>query len=92
VPTQPADQYDVTLEMGSPFPSPLEAPEVSLRVNDGETVRFTLSRAIRPYTLRARAARGGPIVVELRAPTWSRSGEPADQGVRVDALYLTPAR
>jgi hypothetical protein len=47
---------------------------------------------VRPYTLRVRPAPGEPIVVELVAPTWCRVGEPAEQGVRVDRMAVTPVR
>ncbi len=91
IPTEEAPEYRVTLEMGSPFPSTQAAPEVVLRINGGEPTRFELGRKIRPYTVTARVDPGDPIVVRLDAPTWSRAGEPADQGVRVDRMSVTPA-
>jgi hypothetical protein len=92
LPTQPASAYDVTLEVGSPFPSPLSAPEVTVRVNGGPPRRFTLGAAIAPYTVRAAAVPGQPVTVQIDAPTWCRYGEPADQGVRVDRVSVAPAR
>ena len=91
VPASAAAAYDVTLWMGSPFPSTLAAPEVTVRVEGGNPVRFTLDGEIRPYRLRAAAPAGEPIVLRLDSPTWSRAGEPADQGVRVDRLAVLPA-
>ena len=78
LPTQGATEYLVTIEMGSPFPSPHPTPEVILRCNDGEPQHFKLGPEIRPYTMSARVPRGEPILIRLEAPTWSRAGEPAD--------------
>lgn len=91
VPTLAAGAYDVTLHMGSPFPSPQASPEVSVRLGGGAPVRFTLGPEIRPYTLRGSVPAGQPILIRLDAPTWNRPGEPAEQGVRVDRLTVTPA-
>jgi hypothetical protein len=92
VPSEPAAAYDVTLAMGSPFPSPLTAPEVTVRVNDGAPRRFTLGTTVAPYTLRAAAVPGEPVTVQIDAPTWCRHGEPADQGVRVERVSVAAAR
>jgi hypothetical protein len=89
-PATPAPAYDVTLEMGSPPPSPLTAPQVEVRVGDAAQ-RFTLSREIAAYTLRTPAPRNGPLLIEVRSPTWCRPGHPAEQGVRVDRLSVTPS-
>ena len=62
-----------------------------MRVDDGEPARFTLDGEIKPYRVRATAPAGEPIVLRLDSPTWSRAGEPADQGVRVDRLTVLPA-
>jgi hypothetical protein len=76
--------------MGSPVPSTLAAPEVTLRVNEGEATTVKLGRQIRRYSVEANVRPGDSIVVRLDAPTWSRAGEPADQGVRVDRMTVTP--
>ena len=91
LPATAAPAYDVTLWMGSPFPSTLASPEVTVRAGGGEPVRFRLDGEIRPYRLRAAAPAGEPLVLRLDSPTWSRAGEPADQGVRVDRLTVSPA-
>lgn len=92
VPTQPAGAYDVTIEMGSPFPSPLTAPDVTVRINDGAPHHFTLGTSVVPHTVRASVRSGDPLVVQIDAPTWSQYGEPAGQGVRVDRVRVAPAR
>jgi hypothetical protein len=93
VPTQVAHAYDITLEMGAPFPSRLTAPTVVVRAVGAEPIQFTLTGQVLPYTFRAPAPLAGqPLVVRLDAPTWCRPGEPADQGVRVDRMTVTPVR
>jgi len=91
-PATSAPAYDVTLEMGAPFPSTLIAPRVEVRVNDGPATTWTLTTEVKPYVVRAAIRPGDAIVVRIDAPTWCRSGEPAEQGVRVDRLSVTPAR
>jgi hypothetical protein len=92
LPKTQAAAYDVTLEMGAPFPSTLVSPRVTVRANDGPAVEFTLTSEIRPYTLRTEAHAGQPIVVQLDAPTWCLAGEPAEQGVRVDRMSVAAVR
>ena len=77
--------------MGSPFPSLRPSPEVEVRIDGGPPHRFTLSPDLRPYTLQVETPPGRALLVEIRSPTWCRAGEPADQGVRVDRLSLSPA-
>ena len=89
-PTTPAPSYDVTLVMGSPFPSPLDAPTVTVAF-EGGTQRFTLDRELRPYVLTGVRPVDGVVSVRLSAPAWSRPGEPADQGIRVDRMTAAPA-
>jgi hypothetical protein len=90
VPTSPAAAYDVTIEMGSPDPSPFASPEVTLSAGERRS-RFTLQREVRPYSLRVAAPPAGqPLVVSFTAPTWCVSTEPAEQGVRVDRMTVSP--
>jgi hypothetical protein len=90
-PTAGAGTYEVTLEMGAPFPSTLTSADVVVTSNDGVAHRFTLDRAIRSYRF-AVALKAEPLLVRIDAPTWSRLGEPADQGVRVDRMSVRAAR
>jgi hypothetical protein len=85
-----ADAYDVTLTMGAPFPSTLEKPQVTLEAG-GRTQTFMLDAELRPRTLTGVRPVDGVIQVALGAPTWSRAGEVADQGVRVDRLEVVPS-
>lgn len=92
IPTSQAGSYDVTLAMGSPEPAPNAMPTVQVRADDGPGVAFVLSRKVQPYRLRASAPMNGPLVVEIRAPTWNLSDQPPEQGIRVDRVTIVPAR
>jgi hypothetical protein len=90
-PRTPAAAYEVTLWMGSPDPSPLGSPVVTVRAGEEPPTRFTLSRAMAPYHLRMPVSADGVLVVRLDAPTWNRRGEPAEQGVSVSRMTVVPA-
>ncbi len=92
VPTLAASAYDVTLEMGSPEPSPFAATAVTVRATGAEPVRFQLGRSIAPYAFRAAPAPGETLVVSIEAATWTGLGQPAEQGVRVERMTVAPAR
>src|SRR6185295_2026865 len=64
-PTVAAPAYDVTLEMGSPEPSPLAAPPVSVHVDGGASASFTLDRTVKPVTLRTPAPASGALVIQI---------------------------
>ena len=89
VPDDPAPAHELTLVMGSPFPSPVFSPTISIRVNGGPPHRFTLSSEVKTYTLRIETPPGRPVLVEIDSPTWCRAGEPADQGIRLDRAVLS---
>lgn len=91
-PLSRAPEYDVTLWMGSPEPSPYEAPEVVVRIGEGPPARFTLGRETRPYRLRVPAPADGVIVARIEAATWNRGREPAEQGISVSQMTVSPAR
>ena len=90
-PADAAPVHELTLTMGSPFPSPVPSPDVSVRINGATPHRFTLSPELRSYTLRIETPPGRPVLIEIDSPTWCRFGEPADQGIRVDRVVLSPA-
>lgn len=92
VPPERAPAYDVTLDMGSPPPSPLAHPEVRVRVRGGAEATFTLAPESRAYRLRTPTPAGDELVVEIESPTWNRSDSFADQGVRVERMTVAPAR
>lgn len=89
-PTTPAPTYDVTLVMGSPFPSPLGTPAVTVAFAGGSEL-IRVDRELRPYVVRGVRPVDGVVSIALRSPTWSRAGEPADQGVRVDSMTVAAA-
>ena len=89
-PATAAAAYDVTLWMGSPDPSPLAAPMVRVGTADGQESRFTLSRAIAPFQVKATPDADGVVTVRLDAPTWNRLREPAEQGIAVERMTVTP--
>jgi hypothetical protein len=90
VPTSAATVHELTMLMGSPFPAPVSTPAVEVRVGGGAPLRFMLSPEVKAYSLRIETPPGRPVVVEIAAPTWCRAGEPADQGIRLDRVVLTP--
>lgn len=90
VPDDGAAAHELTLFMGSPFPSPLSAPTVEVRVNGGAPLRFPLSPEVKAYSARIDTPPGEPVRVEIKSPTWCRVGEPADQGIRLDRVALSP--
>src|SRR5262249_3481103 len=71
----------VTIDMGSPPPSPVTNPTVEVRVNGGLPTTLELSSEVRPYTVEAALASGADLLVQIDAPTWSKVGLPAEQGV-----------
>jgi Dolichyl-phosphate-mannose-protein mannosyltransferase len=82
----------VVIEAGSPEPSVLPAPEVSVRINSGHPETIRLSREVRPYVVQTVLAAGAPLLIELRSPTWNAVEESADQGIRVDRVAVMPGR
>jgi hypothetical protein len=89
-PLTPAARYDVTLWLGAPFPAPPRTRRARL-ICQGESASFEVGPTMMQYTLRVPApARGAALLVTLETPTWSRVGEPAEQGLRVERLRVTP--
>jgi hypothetical protein len=66
-PTAAPAPYDLTLWMGSPEPSPHEAPVVRVTTAGGQETRFTLSRAVTPFPLRAAPDEEGVVTVRIDA-------------------------
>jgi tetratricopeptide (TPR) repeat protein len=85
IPLEAAREYVVRLQMSCPEPAPWHQPAVRI---GGLSLR--LDADTRSYTVRA-APRDGVLLIELRVPTWSRSGHPLEQGVRVDRVDVEPA-
>jgi hypothetical protein len=91
IPTHTTAAHDLTLVMGSPFPSPVSSPIVGVRFNGGTPLHFALSVEMKAYRSRIETPAGRPVLIEIASPTWCRAGEPADQGVRLDRVVLSPA-
>jgi 4-amino-4-deoxy-L-arabinose transferase-like glycosyltransferase len=85
-PSETAARYVVTVAMGSPLPSPEPHPAVTVQVGENAPVHLTLDPEIREYRFETPAPSDGILLVRLDAPAWGRSGEPADQAIRVDWL------
>ena len=89
-PTHPAPGYRLTVAMGSPFPAPITEPTVSVSINGAPAQSIRLGPEVREYAFDTPAAKDGVLLVRLDTPTWSRVGEPAGEGVRVDAVRVEP--
>ena len=89
IPTYEASRHRLVIEMGSPYPSILPSPKVDVRVNGGRVHSFVLDRTIRAYALDIETEPGEAIAIRLDAPVWSRAGERASQGVRVDRISIS---
>ena len=62
-----------------------------VRFNGGTPLHFALSAEMKAYRSRIETPAGRPVLIEIASPTWCRAGEPADQGVRLDRVVLSPA-
>ena len=91
-PPWPERDLELTLEMGSPEPSPYARPQVEVRTCGGTSRTFELTREVKPYVWQASCPPGAPVLVEIRSPTFNKSGEHDDQGVRVDRFSVRPSR
>jgi 4-amino-4-deoxy-L-arabinose transferase-like glycosyltransferase len=89
-PLAAAPRYTATLWMSVAFPSTLTTANVAIRAG-GERRQVTVDREIRPYEFAATPDAAGVVQIQIDAPTWCRSGEPAEQGVRVDRLVVRVA-
>jgi hypothetical protein len=90
IPRQPAAQQRVTIVMGSPAPSPYARPTVTLVLRGHERHSFQLRRELAPYELDTRLEPGEPLLLEIRAATWSAPNEPPEEGVRVQSVCVAP--
>ena len=84
-------RYRVTLWMGAPFPAPAGPRAVEVRVGGSPAARVEVGNEVAPWTFEGPAA-DGVVQVTLRTATWSRLGEPAEQGVRVERMRVEPIR
>jgi 4-amino-4-deoxy-L-arabinose transferase-like glycosyltransferase len=85
-----APAYELVIEMGAPPPSPPGGMEVEVVVDGADARRERVSAAFAEYRFPAAAPADGIVEVELRARAWSRTGQPAAQGVAVRRVALVP--
>lgn len=85
-----APGYDLVIEMGAPPPSPGGGMDVQVAVDGGDAQRLRIGAAFAEYRIPVIAPADGVVDVELRARPWSRSGQPASQGVAVRRVALVP--
>ena len=90
MPTYRASKHRIVIEMGSPLPSILDAPEVSVTVNGGRAESIVLDRKVRGYAIDVDTEPGEVIEIRLDTPLWSRAWERGPQGVRVDRVQVRP--
>lgn len=88
-PRTAAPGYDLVIEMGAPPPSP-GASDVEISVDGGDVSRVRVGDTFAEHRFRIAAPADGTVDVELRARPWSRSGQPAAQGVAVRRVALIP--
>ena len=79
---------EVRLVAGAPPPAPDPRPVVTIRAAGNSPLRIVVDAAPREYRFHLRRAGPGPLLLELSAPGWSRSGGLADRGVLVQGLEL----
>jgi hypothetical protein len=91
-PLSRAPGYDVVLWMGTPEPSPRDSVEVTVRVAGAPEQPFTVARAMKPYLMRVPAPADGVLMARIDAPTWNRNRGPAEQGIFVARMTVSPAR
>jgi hypothetical protein len=82
-----AAAYDLVLEMGVPPPGP-GAALVELRVDGARLPPIAVGASFAEHRVAIPAPADGVVDVELRAPAWSRTGQPAAQGVAVRRVAL----
>lgn len=90
-PTSRAARYRVALLVGSPEPSPYEAPEITATCAGAPEHRLRLSRALTEHEFECAPDEQGVLVVRLATPAWNRPGSPVDAGVRVERLRAWPS-
>jgi hypothetical protein len=90
-PVTPAAEYDLLIDMGAPPPAPADGIDVELSVDGAAVHRLHAGPVFAEHRLRVPAPRDGVIEVRLQSGSWSRTGQPAAQGVAVRRVSLAPA-
>jgi hypothetical protein len=90
-PSPGAREHAVAIDMGMPPPSPLGGGEVTVTIG-GHRATVRVGPVVETRAFPGRAGADGTIVVTIESPTWNLRGEPAEQGVRVDRVAVSPVR
>jgi tetratricopeptide (TPR) repeat protein len=89
-PLSEARVVDVRLVLGAPPPAPVPSPTVTLLAAGNAPVRLAVDAEVRAHGFSLRRTGDGPLLLELKAPAWSRSGGLVDRGVLVERLEVRP--
>jgi 4-amino-4-deoxy-L-arabinose transferase-like glycosyltransferase len=89
-PTIDAPRYELVLEMGAPPPAPDGGMDVEVTIDGEGARRLRVEAAFAEYRFPVPAPADGVVDVEIRAAPWSRTGQPAAQGVAVRRVALAP--
>jgi hypothetical protein len=84
-----AKGYEVVIEMGAPPPAPAAGIDVEVAIDGGAPQPLRIGAAFAEHRFSIPAPADGVVDVELRARSWSHSGQPAAQGVAVRRVALT---
>ena len=71
--------------------APTRRPSSASRPPTDRRAASRSSRAVAPFQVRAAPDAEGVVTVRLDAPTWNRLREPAEQGIRVERMTVSPA-
>ena len=85
-----APGYELVIEMGAPPPSPDGGMDVLVAVDGGDARLLRIGAAFAEHRFRIAAPADGVVDVEIRARPWSRTRQPAAQGVAVRRVALAP--
>jgi 4-amino-4-deoxy-L-arabinose transferase-like glycosyltransferase len=83
-----APGYELVIEMGAPPPSPDGGADVQVAVDGADARRLRIGAAFAEYRFPIAAPADGVVDVEIRARPWSRTRQPAAQGVAVRRVAL----
>jgi hypothetical protein len=89
-PSTPAAGYEVVIEMGAPPPAAAGGIDASIVIDGGPPQHVRVQGVFAEHRVRIGAPADGVVDVELRAETWSRTGQSAALGVAVRRVTVLP--